>query len=521
VTDLPAETNPDVVVVGSGFAGLAAAIAAHDAGASTVVLEKMRHPGGISVCSAGGVRVAEDAEAAFRYLQECNAGTTPDPVLRRLADGMTGITGWVEDLARVAGATLKYTKTRGNYPLPGFETFGFVSVASIDGYDQGESFPQVRGMRGGARLYRVLQKAVEARGIPVLLETPARRLLAGPDGTIRGVRVERDGAPAEIAARRGVVLACGGFEADSAMQAQYWQERPVLPAAFAGNTGDGIRMAQERGAALWHMWHYHGTYGLRHPDPAYPFAIRLQRLPDWIPGEAMPEADLFSGGGPAGPQMAWIALDRDGRRFMNEYPPYLQDTGHRPMATYDPAALCFPRLPAWLLMDEDGRRLYPLGMPAWNAEDVGYDWSEDNLAEVEAGLLGRADSLEEAAARMEMAPALLAETVSRWNDFVRVGGDADFGRPAASLRPVAEPPFYFARLWPMVANTQGGPVHDACQRVVNPFDEPIPRLYACGELGSAFGFLYLSGGNISECLIGGRIAGREAAGLPALDLAAV
>ena len=68
------------------------------------------------------------------------------------------------------------------------------------------------------------------------------------------------------------------------MQRQFWQEKPVLNAAYMGNTGDGIRMAQDVGAALWHMWHYHGVYGFKHPDPGYPFGIRPKRLPDWIPG---------------------------------------------------------------------------------------------------------------------------------------------------------------------------------------------------------------------------------------------
>ena len=63
------------------------------------------------------------------------------------------------------------------------------------------------------------------------------------------------------------------------MQRQFWQEKPVLNAAYMGNTGDGILMAQEVGAALWHMWHYHGVYGFKHSDPAYPFGIRPKRLP--------------------------------------------------------------------------------------------------------------------------------------------------------------------------------------------------------------------------------------------------
>ncbi len=78
--------------------------------------------------------------------------------------------------------------------------------------------------------------------------------------------------------------------------------------------------------------------------------------------------------------------------------------------------------------------------------------------------------------------------------------------------PIRTPPYYYASMWPIVSNTQGGPVHDERQRVLDVFGEPIPGLYAAGELGSVFGHLYLSGGNLAECFAGGRIAGREAAG---------
>jgi succinate dehydrogenase/fumarate reductase flavoprotein subunit len=77
--------------------------------------------------------------------------------------------------------------------------------------------------------------------------------------------------------------------------------------------------------------------------------------------------------------------------------------------------------------------------------------------------------------------------------------------------PIATPPFYFGEVWPVVSNTQGGPVHDSSQRVLNPFAEPIPGLYVAGELGSIWGHLYLSGGNLAECFITGRIAGTHAA----------
>jgi predicted oxidoreductase len=79
------------------------------------------------------------------------------------------------------------------------------------------------------------------------------------------------------------------------------------------------------------------------------------------------------------------------------------------------------------------------------------------------------------------------------------------------------PPYYVGEAWPVVSNTQGGPVHNARQQIMNVFGEPIPRLYAAGELGSAFGYLYLSGANLSECMVTGRVAGNGAASLASWD----
>src|SRR5260370_12280809 len=107
--------------------------------------------------------------------------------------------------------------------------------------------------------------------------------MTGGQGEICGVMAEHDGGMFAIKARRAVVLACGGFEANSDMQRQYWQEKPVLNAAYMGNTGDGILMGQAVGAALWHMWHYHGVYRFKNPRPAFPFGIPPHPLPPPLP----------------------------------------------------------------------------------------------------------------------------------------------------------------------------------------------------------------------------------------------
>ena len=105
---------------------------------------------------------------------------------------------------------------------------------------------------------------------------------------------------------------------------------------------------------------------------------------------------------------------------------------------------------------------------------------------------------------------VLAATIARWNAQCDSGHDADFGRPPGTMMPL-EPPFIFGQVWPTVSNTQGGPVHNARQQIVDTGGDPIHRLYAAGELGSSFGHLYLSGGNIAECVVTGWVAGREAA----------
>ncbi|MCY4501611.1 MAG: FAD-binding protein, partial [Alphaproteobacteria bacterium] len=214
-----------------------------------------------------------------------------------------------------------------------------------------------------------------------------------------------------------------------------------------------------------------------------------------------------------GVKMAWILLDRDGRRYMNEYLPYTHDTGHRQMQLYDTVRQDYPRIPSAMICDDNGRRLYPLGHPTSNDENVRLDWSEDNLAEVESGVLKRADTLAELAAGLGLDTAAVEASVARWNEACAAGRDEDFGRPPGTMVPVDTPPYYGAPIWPVVSNTQGGPVHDTRQRIVNVFGTPIPRLYAAGELGSAFGHLYLSGGNIAECFVSGRIAGAGAAAL--------
>ena len=113
----------DVIVVGYGYAGGIAAIEAHDAGSSVLLVDKMANPGGISVCSYGAMRSAHNSELAFKYLQKTNAGRTPDAVLRALAEGMSKIEPYMRKLAEVNGAAVNPREKVANYPFEGYETF--------------------------------------------------------------------------------------------------------------------------------------------------------------------------------------------------------------------------------------------------------------------------------------------------------------------------------------------------------------------------------------------------------------
>jgi len=348
-------------------------------------------------------------------------------------------------------------------------------------------------------MFKVLQDNIAARGIEERLGVSAKRLITDGDGAVSGIWLDDGNGPKAFEAKQGVILACGGFEHAPEMQRQYWQINPVYTAAFVGNTGDGIRMTTDLGADLWHMWHFHGTYGFRHPD--LPFAIRTKRLPDWVPGVREAEAP-----------MSWILVGKNGRRFMNEYDPYMQDTGHRGMDRVDPMQMGQPYVPCYMILDDEGRALYPLGQTMFNDSDYeNYEWSRDNLKEVQNGLIQKADSIEELADMIGCPSEELVATVESWNVSCDTGAD-DMGRPPKSMVPLRKPPYYLAEVWPCVSNTQGGPVHDEKRRVVNAYGEPIPRLYTAGELGGIWGSLYLSGGNLTECFVSGRIAGRAAAG---------
>jgi succinate dehydrogenase/fumarate reductase flavoprotein subunit len=340
----------------------------------------------------------------------------------------------------------------------------------------------------GVDLFNFLAQQVASRNIEVLWETPATRLITNEKREVIGVVARsRDGGEISIKASRAVVLTCGGYEFDEAALKTYL---PAYPMVFYGNpdnTGDGVRMAMEIGADLWHMTVLGGGFKAKFPD--------------------FPTAILMNFGA-----QAFIVVDKFGRRFKaeNQLGGY---SGYWNALVYDTVNYTWPRIPVYWIFDESRRMAGPLAFTAFGAAGpIGmYEWSQDNSKEIEKGWIIKGETIEELAEKINIDPAVLAEEVSKYNGYAQAKEDPEFGRPAETLLPLDKPPFYAVPLWPGLNNTFGGPRRNAKAQIVDVRGKPIPRLYSAGELGSIYVQYPQGGANVGECFAFGRIAGENAA----------
>ena len=140
----------------------------------------------------------------------------------------------------------------------------------------------------------------------------------------------------------------------------------------------------------------------------------------------------------------------------------------------------------------------------------GWVLKANTIADLAAQIAADKDNLNPLGQPTIDAPTLEA-AIARFNGFVTSGTDTDFGRPKASMAPIQTAPFYAAKIWPGMVNTNGGPKRNINCQVVDPSSTPIRRLYGSGECGSFWGWMYNGGGNIGECMWTGRVAGKNAA----------
>jgi len=438
----------DVVVVGSGGAGLAAAIQAHDEGASVLIVEKMPTLGGNTIKASAGMNAAEtrfqrvkgihDSKELF-YQETLKGGKNKNnpELLRCFVENAPEAIEWLAD----RGIMLNDITTTGGM--------------SIDRTHRPRD-----GSAVGGYLISGLVRNITRRGIDVLLDTSVDEILTD-NGAVSGVRLLTDEQESIVVQAKSVVVATGGFSANSAMVVKY---RPDLDGFVTTNhkgaTGGGIALLERIGAGTVDM----GEIQI-HPT--------VEQQTSYLISESI------RGGGA-------ILVSQQGLRFFNE------------METRDKVSASIIALPehyAYIVFDEHVR--------AKNKATDEY---------IAKGLVTSASTPSELAQKLGMDEHAFLATLERYNGFVENQRDDDFGRTTALRAPVNEGPFHAIRIAPGVHHTMGGVTINADTEVLNAAHQSIPGAYAAGEVvGGIHGANRIGGNAVADLIIFGTLAGGVAA----------
>jgi 3-oxosteroid 1-dehydrogenase len=522
----------DWLVAGSGAAGMTGAVVAHELGGSVLVVEKEPMYGGTTTKSGGVIWVPgnqgmaqagidDSTEEGYAYLKGLIGDTVSDARIRAYAERAREMLAFMTRHSHIEYTPLPsymdYYETVPGYKAGGRsmdptafnlkrlgaeaasirdDHYGLMpfSITVVEGRQLGEmnfksymlgiklllrfwldlpsrirGKPDQRVTLGPAVVAR-LRRSLMDRDIPLWLGSPMRELIV-EEGRVAGAIVERKGERVLIRARRGVLLATGGFSHNVAMRREY-QQGPVSTdwtGAAPGATGDGILMGKTVGAALDFM-------GSAWWSPTY-------RLPDnrslaLIAGKGYPRS---------------IMVNKQGRRFTNEAQPYEDVVKDQ----YASELRGESAVPCYLVFDSVFRSKYPVGhiRPGKLEKD---SMLADSV--FESGLLTRADTLAELAAKLDIDGSQLQQTVARFNEFARQGEDPDFGRgvsehdryyadknvtPNPCLGPLEQGPFYAMRCDAGDLDTKGGLACDEHGQVLDESAMSIPGLYAAGNTSAA------------------------------------
>jgi 3-oxosteroid 1-dehydrogenase len=511
----------DVIVVGSGAAGMTAALTAAHHGLRTVLIEKAPRFGGSTARSGGGVwipnnhvllaaGVPDTPEQAATYLAHI-VGADGDPDLQRafldhgpaMLEFVVANTPlrlrWVTDYsdyypeapggmpmgrsleprpfdarrlgAEVANLADPYLKaptgmavTQADYRwmnLMARHPRGLLRTLRVAGRRAVSVATRRRLLTMGLALSAGLRAGLASAGVPVWLSTPMTGLRTDGDRVV-GVDILRDGQPQTIHATGGVILAAGGFEHNERMRKEY-QQSPIGTEWTVGaveNTGDGIEAGMRLGAATDVM------------DDAW-----------WGPSIQLPRGPYFCLAERTLP--GCIMVNQDGRRFVNEAAPYV-DAVH---AMYENHTDEVSHIPSWLIADQRYRNRYIFAGLGPRQPFPGR-WYKHGAVHRSSTLAGLAEAIG--------VPAdTLRTTVEKFNGFAESGVDADFDRGASAydryygdprnrpnpcLAPLSVAPFYAVRIVPGDLGTKGGLRTDPAARVLRTDGEPIPGLYAAGNV---------------------------------------
>lgn len=502
------DEEADVIVVGFGGSGIVASMAAQDAGASVIVLEKdtMKNGGNMGRSSgclhdSPGADVDEWVERYVHATLQCGASAEE---IRPVLEEASAIMDWITD---DYGVAIDWV----DQPTDGHTHPSF----------QHEGYP-VSG-KSGLSLFNDLNTAAEARGIDVRLDTPATRLVQDPaTKEILGVVAEVKGKETYFKAKRGVVMATGGYERNPRMFYDY--NLPGIHLIGGGNpmnTGDGFPMVMEVGADLWHMNEFHyGGMGFPAPSRELHQATSPEK---GTFGSRVTEPHIFVG--------------RHGKRFMNESYIYAHDQNHKEafdvstkfafdktfnqsrstqVQKYDPDCTSdYIHLPMFVVFGQSFYDAHPMIANMTNEEVIerGWMWKGDTIEELAAQMTGDAPCATDECHVAGVDAEALAQTVATYNQYCADGYDPEFLRDQPNLVPLEESgPYYAMELMWTLDFTEGGPRRNGRCQTISVRKEPIPRLYSTGEFGSFNSTFYSIGGLVQACTTG-RIAGRDAAGL--------
>jgi succinate dehydrogenase/fumarate reductase flavoprotein subunit len=343
----------------------------------------------------------------------------------------------------------------------------------------------------GAALIARLFKGLLERGVETRLETPAKELVTDDAGDVIGVVAEHAGVRTRIGVRKGVVLACGGFDWNPALVRAHigYDVHPLSP---GGNTGDGLMMAVGAGAQLGNMDSYWGTPVMFDPEITRDGAL----VPQFEWGRGAP---------------ASLIVNRKGKRFANEALPY--NDFPKAFGAYDTEAVEFPNAgPGFQIFDRtvrDSQRILSM-FPG----EPDPEW------------VIKADTIAELAERIDIDPDALVATVERFNEHAANGEDPDFDRhkhglmSPGAVKPLLEAPFYAVPIHPGMLGTNGGPRLDRNGQVLRFGGGVVGGLYAAGNTAAnVFGWAYPSGGGtLGNGLVFGFLAGRHVGAQPARDV---
>jgi 3-oxosteroid 1-dehydrogenase len=518
-----------VVVVGSGAAGLSAALSAATAGADVVVLERAEKIGGTTAYSAGTtwipanhraaeIGINDNTESALDYVTRISLGDSNQAIIRTFVMEAAHIGKMLEGTTRLRWRPLPYPDYQSE--LPGGkaggrsveptplalspEIDGLVrnaptsrtpAIAKTGGTGSADEIARTReeeamatsGVVGGGRaLIAVLAEAALVRGVEIRRNARVTSLRMDGDA-VNGVTTADGPIDGQV------ILATGGFERSHELVRAYLTCEPLAALGAPENEGDGLRMALKAGAHLGNM---------REAWWCPTFAIPGETFE----GRAISRLMLSERARPGS-----LVIDAAGRRFANEAQSY-NDFG-RALTDFDPGRYAFSRSRTFMIFDSGYRSRYNIGMLRFDAPDP--DW------------LLRAQSLEYLAAAIDVPPTALAETVQRFNAQAERRKDEDFGRGEAlydrfmgdmtathaSLAPLSTPPFYALPITAGCLGTKGGPRTDDRGRVLGTGGQRIEGLFAAGNVSAnCFGLAYPgAGGTIAPALVFGTLAGETAA----------